>query len=295
MLNNQKLLYIFNIFHFKCFWIIILAIFIAELLCVSSLFRTLILNVYHQITTKDSNFFLTIITAIYVFFTIRIFYANQKSVVLLQQQLNSQKEQWLRSGFIKYECDIITKARELFKDVEGDISSFEGFFLSRFSFRVDEETNKIRLFPKNDYDYYNEKFTKLSKYYAENQTILDACGLQEGFFYFRMYCYLLLASKNAFEKDPNLTITKSYRGLQKALFWYTFPVLIHKRLKEGLIVSNPNYEQCYQELTPKILDEYYQFLRNASISIHSMGKIFDQIITINLRELTVSKELKNEN
>ena len=97
--------------------------------------------------------------------------------------------------------------------------------------------------------------------------------------------YLLSASKNAFEKDPELKETRYFNGLNRALFWYTFPVLIYKRFKEGMVVTNPDYEQCWEEFTPKKFEEYNHFLVEARDAIHSMRKIFNKIMVIDLQNL----------
>ena len=102
--------------HSRYFWIVLLFIMVLEFLLFKST-KLFVLNVFSWVTTQNSNFYLNTITAIYAFFTIKIFYANKKSADLLQKQLASQREQWLKESFIKRECEIITKAKELFDNV----------------------------------------------------------------------------------------------------------------------------------------------------------------------------------
>lgn len=248
----------------------------------------LIVAVWNWASEKNANVYLTIITAIYAFFTICIFSANKKSADLLQIQIDTQKEHWIKDSFIKRECEIIARAKDLFDKTEETICVFEGFFLSKFAFHVDQQMGVVPKF--HDYKYYEERLRPLFVYYTNNQEIFDACGFKKGFDYLGKYMYLLTASKNAFEQDPDLTITKHYNGLDRALFWYAFPVLIHKLYKDGVIISNPDYEKCYKEFTPEIFDEYQKFLVDARRAIHSMRKIFDQIMIVDLRELTIPKD-----
>ena len=281
---DLKIRYYTRWVHSMYFWMIILLIIVLELFLFKST-KLFILNTFSWLTKQDSAFYLNIITIVYALFTIRIFYANKKSTELLQQQLASQRDQWLRDSFIKRECEIIAKAKELFDETEGSIYSFEGFYLSRLAFHTNPETGMIEKLSNNDYTYYYDKFKPLCTFYSANKEIFDSCGLKEGFEYLGCYTYLLSASKNAFEKDPELKETRYFNGLNRALFWYTFPVLIHKRFKEGMVVANPNYEQCWKEFTQEKFEEYNHFLVEARDAIHSMRKIFNKIMVIDLQNL----------